>query len=50
MKTFIKKKSAPQLGFRTPESFRGSKFSQKGIASQGKFNPASFRTQHKGGG
>jgi len=49
MKTFIKKKSAPALGFRTPSFFKGSKFSGKPQAGA-KFNPASFRTQHKGGG
>jgi hypothetical protein len=49
MKGFIKKKAGPQLGFRTSKFFRGSKFSQKGVAAQTKFNPANFRTQHKGG-
>lgn len=48
MKTFIKKKVGTNLGFRTPDFFKKSKFGSK--AQMGKFNPSQFRTQHKGGG
>ncbi|MFZ5933078.1 MAG: hypothetical protein ACOYT7_03335 [Patescibacteria group bacterium] len=48
MKGFIKKKAGRELGFRTPDFFKGSKFSPKGYRA--KFNPSQFRTQHKGGG
>jgi hypothetical protein len=48
MKTFIKKKAGPALGFRTSDFFRGSKFGG-GNKSQLKFNPSQFKTQHKGG-
>lgn len=47
MKTFIKKKAGPALGFRTPDFYKGRKFAPKGLG--GKFNPSQFRTQHKGG-
>jgi hypothetical protein len=57
-KTYIKSKSGPNSagpGFRTPDHFKGatqasSKFSG-GKAALGpnlKFNPAQFKTQHKG--
>jgi hypothetical protein len=49
MKSYIKSKSAPALGFRTPDFFRGSKFGGKGGKPQAKFNPSQFKTQHKGG-
>jgi hypothetical protein len=48
MKSYIKKKAGPTLGFRTSDFFRGSKFSGKNKA-QMKFNPSQFKTQHKGG-
>lgn len=48
MKSYIKKKAGPALGFRTPDFFKASKFSSKGVT--GKFNPSQFRTQHKAGG
>ncbi|KKU04082.1 MAG: hypothetical protein UX88_C0003G0018 [Candidatus Woesebacteria bacterium GW2011_GWC2_47_16] len=48
MKSFIKKKVGTNLGFRTPDFVKASRFSNKGI--QGKQNPSQFRTQHKGGG
>jgi len=49
MKSFIKKKAGPTLGFRTSDFFRGSRFSGKGPKIQTKFNPTQFKTQHKGG-
>lgn len=60
MKSFIKGKSAPNAagpGFRTSDHFKGSLFGGgsrfgKGNANakqpQVKFNPAQFKTQHKG--
>ena len=61
MKSYIKSKSAPNAagpGFRTSDHFRGSKFSGGGSKFSGgnvnskppqiKFNPAQFKTQHKG--
>ena len=61
MKSYIKSKSAPNAtgpGFRTSDHFKGSIFSGggsrfgKGNANskppQVKFNPAQFKTQHKG--
>jgi len=48
MKSYIKKKAGPALGFRTPSFFKGSKFSSKAVAT--KSNPSQFRTQHKAGG
>jgi hypothetical protein len=47
MKSFIKKKAGPQLGFRTSDFFRAKKFGAK-VPTQ-KVNPSQFRTQHKGG-
>jgi len=50
MKTFIKKKAGQELGYRTPDFFKGSRFgSSKASAARLKFNPSQFRTQHKGG-
>jgi hypothetical protein len=49
MKSFIKSKLAPTLGFRTPDFFRGSKFGGKGNKPTFKFNSSQFKTQHKGG-
>lgn len=43
----IKAKIGPALGFRTPSNFRGKTFSSGG-KSIAKFNPATFKTQHKG--
>jgi len=58
MKTYIKKKAGPNQagpGYRTPDHFKGSlvartsRFSgSKTPAPQLKFNPAQFKTQHKG--
>ena len=53
-KTFIKSKSKPNAagpGYRTPDHFKGSVFSggQSKIPTPVlKFNPAQFKTQHKG--
>lgn len=52
-KKYIKKKSGPnQAGpkYRTPDHFKGSKFSGGGKANKDrpKFNPAQFKVQHKG--
>jgi len=53
-KTFIKSKSQPNAtgpGFRTPDHFKGSIFSggkSRFSSPQPKFNPAQFKTQHKG--
>jgi hypothetical protein len=49
MKTYIKKKSGPTLGYRTSDFFKGSKFGGKGNLKAAKFNPSQFKTQHKGG-
>jgi hypothetical protein len=49
MKTYIKSKSGPALGFRTPDFFRASKFGGKGNKPASKFNASQFKTQHKGG-
>ena len=49
MKSYIKKKAGPALGYRTPDFVKQSKFSSKSNKFQGKFNPSQFRTQHKGG-
>ena len=43
---FIKKKQGPQLGYRTSDFFKGKTFS--GFNKGQKFNPAQFKTQHKG--
>lgn len=56
MKSYIKKKDGPKKGpkYRTPDHFKGrlaakaSKFSGKGQKQTQKFNPATFKTQHKG--
>lgn len=56
---FIKSKSQPNAagpGFRTSDHFKGSVFSSGGSRFSGgffnkpniKFNPAQFKTQHKG--
>jgi len=43
---FIKKKDGPQLGYKTPDFFKGKTF---GSSAKGQgFNPAQFKTQHKG--
>lgn len=52
MKSFIKSKSKPNaLGpkYRTPDHFKGKVFSSQKMFFNLKFNPAQFRTQHKGG-
>jgi len=52
MKSFIKKKEGPNQagpGYRTPDHFKGSRFSGgKTTNLPMKFNPAQFKTQHKG--
>lgn len=45
MKAKIKKANS-KPGFKIPLSFRGNLFGKAG--SQAKFNPATFKTQHKG--
>ena len=57
-KTFIKSKSGPNQagpGYRTPDHFKGSLTAQASRFSGSKpptpvlkFNPAQFKTQHKG--
>lgn len=52
MKSYIKSKSGPNAQgpkFRTPDHFKGKAFSGRGVFAGFKFNPAQFRTQHKGG-
>ncbi len=51
MKSYKKKKDAPKakLGYRTPSTFRASKFGNKKSGAQIKFKPSSFKsTQHRG--
>lgn len=50
MKSYIKKKAGPKKGpkYRTPDHFRASKFSGKGKSPNVKFNPSTFKVQHKG--
>ena len=55
-KHFVKKKDGPKKGpkYRTPDHFKGSltakasKFSGKGQKQTQKFNPTTFKTQHRG--
>ena len=48
-KSYKKKKDIKQLGYRTPDHFKGEKFNpSKKSGAQAKFNPAMFKTQHKG--
>ena len=57
-KKFIKSKSSPNAtgpGYRTSDHFKGSVFSGGGSkfsagkqAPKARFNPAQFKTQHKG--
>lgn len=49
-KKFIKKFAGPKKGpkYRTPDHFKGKKFSGKGPVQQGKFNPTTFKVQHRG--
>lgn len=42
----IKSKFGKQLGFRTPDHFKGKTFGAKGQSST--FDPGRFKTQHKG--
>lgn len=49
-KTFVKKKSGKNASgpkYRTPDHFKGRKFSGKKTPDI-KFNPSSFKTQHRG--
>lgn len=48
MKSYIKKKAGSKLGYRTPKDFKGKVFSGKGDPSRAKFNPSTFKVQHKG--
>lgn len=52
MKSYIKSKTGANQagpGFRTSDHFRGSRFSGgKSPSPRLKFNPAQFKTQHKG--
>jgi len=43
---FIKKKAGSQLGYRTSDFFKGKTFGSSTKAQS--FNPAQFKTQHKG--
>lgn len=43
----LKSKFGKQLGYRTPDHFKGQTFGAKGPQS-GNFDPARFKTQHKG--
>lgn len=50
-KTFVKKKdkpNAPGPGFRTSKAFKGKIIGGKKQIPQARFNPASFKVQHKG--
>lgn len=51
--SLVKAKLGPALGFRTPDHFKKSKFgvqAGKFVSAKGAgFNPAQFKTQHKGG-
>jgi hypothetical protein len=54
MKKYMKKKS-PKAGpnaagpkYRTPVHFKGKKFSGKRQTPHAKFNPTTFRVQHRG--
>lgn len=44
---YIKSKAGAQLGFRTSDHFKGRNFGG-GKAMGAKFNPSTFKTQHKG--
>lgn len=48
--TYIKKKDKPgaMVGFRTSSFFRGQMFKPGGMKPGAKFNPSTFKTQHKG--
>jgi hypothetical protein len=46
MQKFIKTKQGQSLGFRTPDHFKRKTFVSQAVPQ--KFNPARFRTQHKG--
>lgn len=47
MQKFVKTKQGQSLGFRTPDHIKGKTFSPIKTMPQ-KFNPAQFKTQHKG--
>jgi len=46
--SFVKQKAGPALGYRTTQSFKKSRFGGKKGGPSVKFNPAQFKTQHKG--
>jgi hypothetical protein len=48
MKSYIKKKAGSKLGYRTPKDFKGKVLSGKKNSPQAKFNPSTFKVQHKG--
>ena len=51
MKSYKKNKDAPKakLGYRTPSTFRASKYGKSQKGAQVKYNPSSYKsTQHKG--
>ena len=48
MKKFIKQKEEEQMGFKTPNFIRQNKFGGSKSFNQKSFNPAQFKTQHKG--
>lgn len=51
MKSYKKKKDAPkaQIGYRTPSTFRASKFGNSKTSAQVKHNPSAYKTtQHRG--
>lgn len=45
----IKSKLGTSLGFRTSDHFRATRFGGGAKLSTKGFNPAQFKTQHKGG-
>lgn len=48
-KSYQKKKDISELGYRTPDHFKGKKFKPVNKPqAQPKFNPAQFKTQHRG--
>ena len=50
MKSYQKKKDGPKKGpgYRTPDNFKGKVFGGKRGQTHAKFNPSTFKVQHKG--
>lgn len=51
MKSYQKSKNQPGAlgpGYRTPDFIKQSKFAKSPSQNRAKFNPAQFKTQHKG--